>query len=173
MTYKNQILLGRITRIHGYDGTVAIRLEKAFTNNIPEMESVFIESDGRPVPFFISEWEYQGGDILKLRLEGYNTIEKVSEFNGCLVFLTSSSGIDTSVQKDESISGFKVLLKDESIIGTINDIIQNPGQNLLRIVTPENKEILIPFHEDFIIKVDEKMKTITMDLPDGLTGLND
>jgi 16S rRNA processing protein RimM len=108
MTYNNQILLGRITRIHGYEGAVAIRLEKAFIDNFPEPESVFIETDGRPVPFFISEWEYPGGDILKLKFIGYKSFEKINEFNGCRVFLTSSPGTDNPVQDTETISGFKV-----------------------------------------------------------------
>ncbi len=31
------------------------------------MESVFLEIEGKPVPFFISESEYPGGDILRLK----------------------------------------------------------------------------------------------------------
>jgi ribosomal protein L35AE/L33A len=50
MKYENRILLGRISRIHGYEGSVVIKLEQGFIENIPEMESVFIEIEGRPVP---------------------------------------------------------------------------------------------------------------------------
>ena len=83
MKYENRILLGRISRIHGYEGSVVIKLEQGFIENIPEMESVFIEIEGRPVPFFISQTEYQGGDILKMKFEGYQTDNKVSGFIGC------------------------------------------------------------------------------------------
>ena len=78
MAYRSNILLGRITKLSGYEGAVAVKLEKIFTENIPEMESVFLEIEGRPVPFFISGIEYTGADILKLSFEGYNSIEKVS-----------------------------------------------------------------------------------------------
>ena len=54
MAYKNDILLGRITKVSGYEGAVTVKLEKIFTENIPQMESVFLEIEGRPVPFFIS-----------------------------------------------------------------------------------------------------------------------
>ena len=50
------------------------------------MESVFLEIEGRPVPFFISESEYSGADILKLRFEGYDSIEKISEFTDAEYF---------------------------------------------------------------------------------------
>ena len=37
---------------------------------------------------------------------------------------------------------------------------------------PEKKEILIPFHEDFIVSIDKKKKIIIMDIPEGLTEIN-
>ncbi len=52
------------------------------------MESVFLEIEGRPVPFFISGYGIFGADILKLRFEGYDSDEKISEFVGCRIFLT-------------------------------------------------------------------------------------
>ena len=54
MAYNANILLGRILKIQGYDGTITVKLEKDFIDNIPEMESVFLEIEGKPVPFFIS-----------------------------------------------------------------------------------------------------------------------
>ena len=80
MAYNSNILLGRITKVSGYEGAVTVKLEKIFSENIPQMESVFLEIEGRPVPFFISDSEYSGADILKLQFEGYDSIEKVSEF---------------------------------------------------------------------------------------------
>jgi ribosomal 30S subunit maturation factor RimM len=60
MTYKSDILLGQIIKASGYEGAVTVKLEKDFFDNIPNIESVFLEIEGRPVPFFISETEYSG-----------------------------------------------------------------------------------------------------------------
>ena len=79
MIYHTGILLGRIKSIHGPDGTVAVKLERDFTEKIPEMEWVFLEIEGKPVPFFISESEYKGGEILKIRFENYYTFEKLND----------------------------------------------------------------------------------------------
>jgi 16S rRNA processing protein RimM len=146
--YNANILLGRILKIQGYDGTLTVKLEKDFFDNIPKMESVFLESEGKPVPFFISSLQYSGGEILKLRFDGYGTYEKVSDFEGCKVFLTTGKG-KSNHPVNESITGFKVILKNKSTIGNIEEIINNPGQDLLKIISPEKKEILIPFHEDY------------------------
>jgi ribosomal 30S subunit maturation factor RimM len=52
------------------------------------------------------------------------------------------------------------------------EIIQNPGHDLLKILSPGGKEILIPYHEDFILNTSDKKKTIIVDLPEGLTEIN-
>ncbi|MCJ7449921.1 MAG: ribosome maturation factor RimM [Bacteroidales bacterium] len=172
MAYKAYILLGRITKVHGFEGTVTIKLEKSFFENIPELESVFLEIEGKPVPFFISMSEYPGADILRLRFDGYESIEKASEFVGSRIYLTT--GEEAIIINDDlrDLCGFKVHLPDKSLVGTIIEVIENPGQWLLNIKTDTGKEILIPLHEHFIVKVDNKKKIITMDLPDGLIEIN-
>jgi len=172
MTYRYQTMLGRISRATGYSGSVSVKLEKSFFDNIPELEWVFLEIDGKPVPFFISSAEYSGGDILKIRFEGYDTYEKVSEFAGCRIYLTTISEDNKTSGNTESITGFKVISGNKSLIGTVMEIIQNPGHDLLKILSPEGKEILIPFHEDFILNASDKKKTIMVDLPEGLTEIN-
>lgn len=172
MAYNSNILLGRITKISGYEGAVAVKLEKTFTENIPRLESVFLEVDGKPVPFFISEYEYSGADILKLRFEDYETIEKVEEFVNCLVFLTSPPTGNTFADNPDDLTGYRVLSVDNTLIGIVSELISNPGQWLLAIKSDSKKEILIPLHDDFIASIDHNKKILVMDIPDGLLDLN-
>jgi 16S rRNA processing protein RimM len=173
VAYNNNILLGRITKVSGYEGAIAIRLEKIFTENIPQMESVFLEIEGRPVPFFISDQEYSGADILKLSFEGYTSTEKISEFIGCRVFLTNET-FDAAEQKTDKqiLTGYQVFIDDDKLVGSVSEVISNNGQWLLSVRSPGKKEILIPFHEHFIISVNKKKKIIIMDIPEGLLEIN-
>ena len=54
MQKKELILLGKIVKAHGFNGAVVIALEGDFSEKIIEMESVFVETDVKPVPFFFS-----------------------------------------------------------------------------------------------------------------------
>jgi 16S rRNA processing protein RimM len=172
MAYSSNILLGRITKLSGYEGAVAVKLEKIFTENIPQMESVFLEIEGRPVPFFISEMEYSGADILKLSFEGYNSIEKVSEFTGCNVFLTDSAISKDKIPESQNLIGYLVTDHENSEIGSISEIIANNGQWLLNVISSDRKKFLIPFHEHFIVRIDKKEKLVVMNIPDGLLEIN-
>lgn len=170
MAYKKGILLGQITKTTGFEGSVIVRLEKKFIENIPLMESVFLEIEGKPVPFFIASSEYAGADILKLSFADYESVEKAEEFRGCNVYLTSGP----EVSDDESYSGilgYTVADQSGQTVGKIEEIIENPGQLLLRIVSAENKELLLPLHEDLVIKLEKRKRRIIMELPEGITDL--
>ncbi len=172
MAYKSDILLGRITKVSGYEGSVAVRLEKIFTENIPQMESVFLEVEGKPVPFFISDIEYSGADILKLQFEGYTSNERISEFIGCRIFLTSGTNISISNLHNPDLIGYNVFINGNKSLGIISDEMSNNGQWLITVISPDKKSILIPFHEDFIVRIDNKGKKIFMDIPAGLIEIN-
>ena len=173
MAYKNDILLGRIIKVSGYEGAVTVKLEKTFTENIPQMESVFLEIEGRPVPFFISGLDYSGADILKLWFEGYDTVEKISEFTGCRIFLTNGVPDENNKKTDNQLLiGYQVHTQEDQLLGPISDIISNHGQWLLNVISLDKKNLLIPFHEDFIISIDRNRKIVVMDIPEGLLEIN-
>jgi 16S rRNA processing protein RimM len=172
MAYKIDILLGRITKVSGYEGAVAVKLEKIFAENIPQLESVFLEVEGRLVPFFISDIEYSGADIIKLQFEGYKSSENVSEFIGCKVFLTSAADFNSSNHDNPDLTGYYVFVKANKPLGIITDVMSNNGQWLITVTSSGKKRILIPFHEDFIVSIDNKEKKIFMDIPEGLIEIN-
>ena len=172
MAYKKYILLGHIAKIHGYKGVVAIKVEKLFSENIPPMESVFIEIEGRPVPFFIEYAEQPDSLTLRLKFEGYNSVSSVKEFAGCSIYLTDDRYQKNTGNDIFSLSGYKIISSPGASIGIINDLIQNPSQVLLNVVSDSGKTLLIPFHEDLIDGIDHKKRIIRMIIPEGLDDLN-
>ena len=172
MAYNNEILLGRITKTSGYEGVVTIKLEKNFSEKLPHIESVFLEIEGRPVPFFIEDSEYSGADILKLKFEGLGSDEQAGEFIVCRVYLTSAIQDSNKDEDVVSLDGYRVFIGDNYLLGSVKEVIRNPGQWLLNVRSEENREILIPFHDHFIVSIDDGRKILVMDLPEGLIDLN-
>ncbi|HLN20389.1 MAG TPA: hypothetical protein VK213_04825 [Bacteroidales bacterium] len=170
MDYNPGILFGQITKTSGFEGAVVIRLEKKFIDNIPQMESVFLEIDGRPVPFFISELEETGPEI-KVIFDDYSSVDKVTEFKGCRVFLTKAGESDNDDPGLSSIIGFEVLDQAGNNLGRIREVITGP-QLLLSIEDAAHNEILIPLHEDLIIGISKAKKSVRMEVPEGLTDIN-
>lgn len=172
MAYSCNILLGRITKASGYEGAVTVKLERSFIGKIPQMESVFLETDGRPVPFFVEEYEYSGVDSLRLKFRFYDSAAQVERFKGCRVFLTKAGDQQESVDSLDELENFTVFDENNNKTGIVKEVIQNPGQALLNIISLSGKELLIPLHEDLVIGFDRTNCVIRLKIPEGLTEIN-
>jgi 16S rRNA processing protein RimM len=172
MAYTTGILIGFITKASGFGGVVSVKLERTLTENIPLTEPVFLELEGRPVPFFISYSENSGAGILKLKFDRYNSDEQVREFIGAKVFLSGSASNREKSSDLKTLIGYDVYDQNNEFVGSIKEIIPNPAQPLLRIISSAKREILIPLHENLIIGIDKRKKELVMDIPEGLTDLN-
>lgn len=72
-----------------------------------------------------------------------------------------------------TLEGFTVLEGSEAI-GTVEAVIDNPGQLLLSVARPGKDEpVLIPLVDDFLEELDEQGRIIVMRLPQGLLDLSD
>jgi 16S rRNA processing protein RimM len=72
------------------------------------------------------------------------------------------------VKKESSIAllGYAVFDEDK-LIGEVEEIIEQPHQVLLK-VTYQQKEVLLPLHQDSLINISHTKKTVTLILPEGL-----
>ena len=172
MTSERNILLGRITRVHGFEGAVNVKLDKQFSENLTEKESVFLEIEGKLVPFFIEYIEPTSPGFIRMKFEGYDSVSEVQEFTGCSIF-------DTGKLPQKKNGGLQLkdligylVISENMELGKIIDIIENPGQFLLEVVNSSGNSILIPFHEDLIIGIDPESENVTMILPEGLADIN-
>ncbi len=172
MADKKKILLGRIIKIHGYQGGVVLRTDTSFNGSIPEKEWVFIEYEGKPVPFFIRESEKAGAGLARLWFEGYETAAGITPVVGCNLLMNRGKASRKITEGLADLDGYTILDATNSYIGKIAEVIVNPAQLMLRVISGVGREILIPFHEDLIMDVNHSQTTIIMDLPVGLIDLN-
>jgi 16S rRNA processing protein RimM len=172
MVNKKHILLGKIVKMHGFDGTVIVRTDNKFSGRIKESEPVFLIVEGKPVPFFIASAEQTRPGSLLIKFDGYNTPDSVKEFTGCEITIPVEPDSSPVLPDNEDLTGFLLFSSEGEEIGTVTGLISNPGQYLLRIAGNNNTELLIPLHEDLIVGIDPASKFIRMIIPDGLTEIN-
>jgi 16S rRNA processing protein RimM len=56
-------------------------------------------------------------------------------------------------------------------IGEVSDVIQNSAQDIFEIETAENKKVLIPRVDEFILDIDADNREIKVRLIEGLLDL--
>lgn len=171
------ITLGTIVRTHGYDGTVIIKTGRDYDKEIEEMESVFVEVDGIPVPFLLTSCEAARHSLFVTFL-GYGSKELVAEFTGCRVLIEGVKS-EKGIKSEESgntlplyLIGFRLTESAGKELGVITGVQSFPMQVMLIVSDPDGLELMVPLHADWIVGIDREGEVIEMNLPEGLLSAN-
>lgn len=174
-TYKP---FGKLLKTHGTNGEFVLLSLQPLTKDFFESELVFLPLEGgEPVPFFFTSIRPKSDSSALVKFDGINSLEQSQEYVGIEVLIKNTENLDkTKLGKSNSnpsndLIGFTVVDQTTGFNGTIDEVIDIPGNLLLRVISGKN-EVLIPFHEDFIRSVDPKKRSILFELPEGLIDLN-
>jgi 16S rRNA processing protein RimM len=166
---KDLLPVGVLTRTHGFEGELTLRLQDLEADDIPEMEWVFVEIDGLPVPFFVSHTRRQQDNKIILQLETVTTEVLARKLTGCRLYIQAAAHRRKKMRTTgpADIRGYRVTDENLGEIGIADEIIAVAGNPLLKIVSG-NKELLIPAHPDIILEISHTKKHIRIQAPEGL-----
>lgn len=160
--------LGYIAKTHGVQGEVTFVLDVDNPEDYDQLESVFIEMNGKLVPFFITSFQLQREKAI-VKLEDVNSFENADKLVGNALYLplTQLPELDEDQFYYHDIINYQVIDNDKGALGTIANVYALPHQDLIAM-NYQNKEVLIPITDDIVTKVDHKKKELYVELPDGL-----
>lgn len=171
MTKNDCFFFGKITKTHGLKGEVTIKLDVANPEDFKDLRYLLIEDRGNLIPYFIENQKING-DKMIVRLQDVKNVEQAVAFMGKAVFLPNE--FMPELEDDDfyykEIVGFKMVDAQKGEIGEISDVLEYPTQAVIQVMKDE-KEILIPIHDDIIQKVDKKAKILTVKAPEGLIDM--
>lgn len=166
--------IGFILKAHGREGQIRIHVEDAFLESLSEARAVFVDIKASRVPFLIEGIEFNKHILLKL--DEVDTPEQAQELAQCDLYLEKSSIRESDLSPEENENDFDWLISytlmnqyDEAC-GEVEEIVYNAYQTLLKIKHSEGF-FYWPFHEDFIMAIDNDNKLLQMELLDGFEGL--
>lgn len=156
--------LGKIVGTHGIKGE--LRIKSDFEKKELVFKKDFIIYFGTHLENhkIMSYRVHKGFDMVTI--DDFNNINEVLKYKGLEVFIKQS---DLDLKNDEVIIneliGYNVYFNDEKY-GKIIDFVYNKVNNLLLIKNKE--EYYIPYHMDFIEKIDKNNKNIYLKNVEGL-----
>jgi len=165
--------VGKIVRPYGRKGEVLVKLDTDEPELYEGLESVFLEIKGQPVPFFVNDSRLHKSLLLRMDLEDVNSIEDAEALVGRKLFLPLSTLPELTGNKFyyHEILGFEAVDDEHGSLGVIKAVNDMAAQPYFIILHPTGKEILVPIHDDFLVKVDREAKKIRLRTPEGLVKL--
>jgi 16S rRNA processing protein RimM len=161
------IEVGSAVKVHGTKG----ELKFSLTRGIKIKEWAFLEFRGKPVPFYIESTKADLNDEIILKLQGIASMELASSFIGKSLLLPKKQVMKEEVEGDLDIEGFTVVDQKYGVLGEVLEIVEYPYQSLAKI-NFNGVDVLIPLVDAIIIEINDKKKTIQVNLPEGLLGIN-
>ncbi|WP_042356256.1 ribosome maturation factor RimM [Bacillus rubiinfantis] len=164
--------VGKIVNTHGLNGEVRVISKTDFPEERYKVGNtlyLFLPKADTPVELVVkSHRTHKNFDLLTF--EGYENINVVEKFRDGILKVPQSQL--TELEANEfyfhEIIGCRVILSDGEEIGKISEIL-TPGANDVWVVKGESgKEILIPYIEEVVKKVDIQAKTVVIEPMDGL-----
>ncbi|MDR3271892.1 MAG: ribosome maturation factor RimM [Flavobacteriaceae bacterium] len=171
MRLEDCYYLGTITRTHGLQGHLVVKLDTDNPQAYNNLESVLADFNHVPVPFFIKQCSLLGNNALKIKFEDESI--DVQKFIGIDLYLPLSSlpPLQGKQFYYHEIIGFDLQNENRWSAGKITAVHDNSPQVCFIIKTPEEKELYIPIINDWIIDVNRSERFISMTLPEGILDL--
>ena len=171
MDNQDYIYLGKILKPFSYKGELKIYIEDFYIDQIKELDSFLLKIQGSYIPFTIKAITKNKSNIFRIFLDGIDSEDLAKKLADVEIYADNNL-IKTEVleKKNNYIFIDYVIYNNNAIIGKIIDVIENENQDLFEVVFNE-KRILIPLVDEFVVNIDNDNKKIIMNLPDGLTDL--
>ncbi len=170
------VVVGKILKVHGVKGEMKCSIVQAAEKDVMKQPFLLLLHNRQKIPYFIEYIRGAGTAILKL--EEINSPEEARLHVNKDIFLKSSQltkGTEKRVLQADTtafsfLEGFGVMDENLGALGSIREILSLPMQQMA-VIDFNSKEILLPLHEQFILKIDRKNKLMHTSIPDGLLDL--
>ncbi len=165
------LVLGEILRPHGVKGEVRMRIVTDYPERLTELDAIYIgksATDKHITRLSLKQVRFNKSYAL-LTLEGYRNRNEAERLRSKVVMVD----IENAVPLEEGeyylfqLIGLTVIA-DNQDIGRVREVLQTGANDVYIVDSGEYGEILIPAHEETIIKIDFDAAIITMSLPEGL-----
>ena len=160
--------IGKLAATFGVEGQLILQHSLGKKNSLKDLETIFIEEKKDSfLPYFISAVKVKSDKEILISLDEISSKEAAKFLLKKEVWL-SEKDFKKFVATTAPISflGYTIVNNKEEL-GEVIEVIEQPHQLLCTILI-NNKEALIPIHEDSLKKIDKKNNKLFLDLPDGL-----
>ncbi len=162
--------IGYISKTRGLKGELQLYLEVENPQDYKNMESLFLEINQKPVPFFVEKLLINK-NIVYIYVEDIDHIDKAKTLVGKAAYVhIKNKPKNTNEDSHKALIGFTVIDEQLGELGVINAIQELPSQ-LIANMMYQNKEVLFPLNDQFVTSINKKSKIINVDLPEGLLDI--
>ena len=160
--------IGQLGKPHGIKGEVTLNFTDDIFDRTDECDYLVCLMDGILVPFFMEEYRFKTNEVALIKFEGIDTAEQARRLTGTEVYFPVKYAQESDELAWSYFVGFHIIDQHHGNLGEVVEVDESTVNTLFVLQRPDGEELLIPAQEAFITDIDHTLRTITMDLPDGM-----
>ena len=165
------IEIGYTSGVIGIKGQLRTKLDVFDIQEYKKQKELFLAKRGSKdlVAYPVNSVEIRSKNEMIILLEGIDSREKAEERVGYTLYLHESKLPKLKGNKFYYFEVIGFTIQDEILgtLGTITNIFDMPAQDLIAM-NYQNKEVLIPITDEFVLQPDRENRILHTKLPEGL-----
>lgn len=166
-------MVGRIGRPHGIRGEVSVEVRTDSPDERFAEGSVLVTDPSERGPLTVTRLHWHSGRLL-LSFDGVSDREGAEALRETMLVVDSDDLpplADPDEYYDHQLVGLRAELPDGTELGTVEDVLHSPADDLLAVRRTDGEELLVPFVSVMVPTVDVPGGRVVVDPPDGLLDL--
>ena len=167
------IVVAHIAKTRGLRGEVVADLQTDFPDRFEHLDSLIgIGPDQAPRSLQIEEQWFHGNRLV-LKFAGFDRIEEAKELVGLHLAVPATERVELPIGifYEWELAGCRVETISGRHVGEATETMRTGGVEILAVVDPTGREMLIPMASDICVGIDIENKLIRIDPPEGLLEL--
>ena len=165
------LVVGEVLRPHGVRGEVRVRVLTENRDQLLDLDYVYLADtpeDKRRTRLGLKKVRFNKAYAL-LTLAGYNNRNDAERLRSKLVMIDAEQAAPLEGEQYYlfQLIGLQVVSAGKAI-GRVKEVLQTGANDVYIVDSPAHGELLLPAHEETILRIDFEARVITMSLPDGL-----
>ena len=161
-----KLKLGQIVSAVGLKGELKVYPFTDYRERFEELESLFIEDQ----LVQIEKVRYGNNNVVILKIRGVDDRTAADKLRGRFLLIDRKNARelpeDTYFIAD--LIGLTVVDDQDTVVGTLVEVIQNKSQDLYEIRTTQGTTFLLPAVEEFVLAIDMNTRRIKIHVIEGL-----
>ena len=157
--------------VHGLKGEVVLQHVLGKKTSLKGVPAIFTQDKANSYfPWFLIEAKAKTNKETLLLIDDISTPEAAKKLLQKTVWLPQEQAVQHTAPTSVLFLVGCTIINDKKKLGEIVEVIEQPHQLLCTLII-NGKEVLIPLHQESLLKVDPVKRLVYVDLPDGLLEL--
>ena len=160
---REQFTLGLVGAPFGLEGFVKVRPFSGETSHFSRLEKVTLRQNNKEKTFAIAE-TLPHGDFLLIRFAGIDSPEAAASLKGSEIITgrENAAPLREGEYYVEDLKGLEVVNPAGDVFGSISDVIDGGGGQLVEVLLPSGEKRLVPFRNEFFGDINLKDRRMVL-----------